>query len=76
MSCKNEKPICDKCVFVHLRGCPVMGSLHNAACLTLYKNKYECDEEKCKICKLEKYCKRNGYPTLKFGKEKFKKRLY
>ena len=63
-----EVPMCDKCVFVHLRGCPVMGNLHNEACMNMYRNKYECSEEKCKLCKLDEYCKRDGYPTLKFEK--------
>ena len=60
-------PECANCIFPHLKGCPVNGSKHNAACLTLYKNKEECVEEECKNCKYIKYC--NG----KFIKKSNKK---
>ena len=36
---------CNNCIFPVLRGCPVNGSLNNAACLYLYKDKDVIDKK-------------------------------
>ena len=51
---------CNKCIFPLLKGCPVSGSLNNAACLYLYKNREECTKEKCETCEYLNYCKEKG----------------
>ena len=51
---------CKKCIFPLLRGCPVNGSLNNAACLNLYKDRDVCKAEECKKCRYLKYCKEKG----------------
>ena len=48
---------CNNCIFPLLRGCPVNGSLNNAACLYLYKDKNACKAEECEKCIYLKYCK-------------------
>lgn len=47
---------CKKCIFPLLRGCPVMGSLNNAACLNMYKDRTTCKKEDCTTCRWYKYC--------------------
>lgn len=51
---------CKKCIFPLLRGCPVMGDINNAACLTLYKDIDTCKKEDCEKCRYLKYCKEKG----------------
>lgn len=49
-------PECEKCLYTYLRGCPCGNSLHNAACLTLYKDIDEWTKKFLNINKaLEKY---------------------
>ena len=48
---------CKRCIFPLLRGCPVGGSYHNAACLSLFKDKNTCKAEDCEKCRWLKYCK-------------------
>lgn len=53
--------LCNKCIAPLLsRGCPVRGSVNNAACLTLYKDRNNCKKEECITCKWYKYCKEEG----------------
>lgn len=54
-------PDCKKCIFPLLRGCPVMGSINNAACLNLYKDRETCRKEDCYECRWRNYCKRRGF---------------
>ena len=51
---------CKTCIFPLLRGCPVMGSYHCAACLNLYKDRNTCKKEDCPTCGWLKYCKAKG----------------
>ena len=51
---------CKNCIFPLLRGCPTGGSLNNAACLTLYKDRSTCKKENCEKCRYLKYCKEAG----------------
>jgi hypothetical protein len=53
-------PDCKKCIFPLLRGCPVILSLNNAACLRLYKDRDTCKAEDCSKCEYLKYCKEKG----------------
>ena len=47
---------CKNCIFTLLRGCPTGGS-HNAACITLYKDRTTCKKEDCEGCRYLKLCK-------------------
>lgn len=51
---------CNKCIFPRLKGCPVMGSKNNAACLNLYKDIDTCSADQCPNCSWLKYCKEKG----------------
>lgn len=51
---------CEKCIFPLLKGCPVMGSKNNAACLNLYKDRNTCKKEDCPNCRWLKYCKESN----------------
>lgn len=52
-----EHKDCEICIFPHLRGCPVGGSYHNAACLNMFKDINTCKDTDCDTCKWLKYCK-------------------
>ena len=56
----SDSPNCQKCIFPRLRGCPVMGSKNNAACLNLYKDRETCDANHCDSCRWLKFCKEKG----------------
>ena len=51
---------CKVCIFPRLRGCPVCGSYHNAACLNLFKDINTCKAEDCTSCRWLKFCKEKG----------------
>jgi hypothetical protein len=54
------KKDCEICIFPLLGGCPVCCSYHNAACLTLFKDRNTCKKEDCEKCRWLKYCKEKG----------------